>query len=77
MINHLKTVAGGAPIRGLPAVDVTPAVVMDLLKNPAPPGRINQIEISAPPGSGPEVWFARIGRHQFSYGVMLFADPHQ
>jgi hypothetical protein len=74
VINHLKRVAGGAQIGGLPGVDVTPAVVMDMLKNAVEPGRINQVEISTPAGSQREVWFARIGRHQFGYGVMLFAD---
>jgi hypothetical protein len=77
VIDYLKTVAGGAQIRGLPAAELTPAVVMDLIKDPAQPGRIYHIEISSPPGSAPERWFARIGRHQSGYGVMLFAESRE
>jgi hypothetical protein len=49
---------------------------MDMLGQPVPAGRITQIEIASRAGAGSEKWFARVGRHQFGFGVMLFADPH-
>ncbi len=75
VINYLKRVAGGAHIGALPGLEVTTEAIADILKGPVPPGRIAQVEISSPTNSRPEVWFARVGRHELGYMVMLFADP--
>lgn len=76
VISHLKKSAGGARINGLPEVEVTPETVMNVVNSARPgPGGIVQVEISTPTNSSPEAWFARVGRHQFGYAVMLFADP--
>ena len=76
VIDHLKKVAGGARINGLPETEVTPDAVMSVISSAQTrPGGIIQIEISTPVTSDAEAWFARVGRHQFGYAVMLFADP--
>lgn len=75
VIDHLKRVAGGAHIGALPGLEVTTEAIADILKGPVPQGRIAQVEISSPTSSSPEVWFARVARHQLGYMVMLFADP--
>lgn len=78
VIDHLKKVAGGARINGLPEVAVTPDSVMSVVNSAElRPGGVIQVEISTPTTSDPEAWFARVGRHQFGYAVMLFADPRQ
>jgi hypothetical protein len=73
-IDYLTRTTGGVTIGGLPSVEVTPDVVLHMLKEPVPAGRISQVEVSSLAGSGSETWFARIGRHQLGYAVMLFAD---
>lgn len=76
VIGHLNKVAGGSRINGLPEVAVTPDAVMSVVNSAqARPGGVIQVEISTPTTSDPEAWFARVGRHQFGYAVMLFADP--
>jgi hypothetical protein len=76
VIDHLEKVAGGARIGALPEVEVTADVVAGILKDaPARNGGVTQVEISTPASSGTETWFARVGRHQFGYAVMLFAEP--
>ncbi len=75
VIDHLKRVAGGAHIGAMPGVEVTTDAIADILKGPVPQGRIAQVEISSPASARPEVWFARVARHQLGYMVMLFADP--
>jgi ketosteroid isomerase-like protein len=75
VIDHLKKTAGGARVNGLPELEVTPDAVMNVLNGgPLRPGAVAQVEISTPTTSEPEAWFARVGRHQFGYPVMLFAD---
>lgn len=74
-IDHLNKAAGSARINGLPEVAVTPDAVMDLLKGAQlQPRGVIQVEISSAATSEPEAWFARVGRHQLGYAVMLFAD---
>ena len=74
VIAYLVGTTGGVSIGGLPEVEVTPDVVLAMLRQPAPPGRVMQVEVSSRAGSGSEVWFARIARHQFGYHVLLFAN---
>jgi ketosteroid isomerase-like protein len=75
VIEYLDRTSGGVSIGGLPELKVTSDAVIDMLKTPVPAGRIAQVEISSRAGSGSEKWFARVGRHQFGFSVMLFADP--
>ena len=78
VIEHLKKATGGARINGLPEMEVTPDSVMSVIDGaPVQPGAVRQVEISTPTTSEPVAWFARVGRHQFGYAVMLFADPRQ
>jgi hypothetical protein len=39
------------------------------------PGQIVQLERCTRFLTPSEVWFSRVGRHQYGYGVMLFAVP--
>ena len=76
VLAFLQRTTGGATITGRPELPVTAAGVMQAL-NSAPPPRGRQmahLEICGPPGNRSEVWFARVGRHEYGYGVMLFAD---
>jgi hypothetical protein len=73
VLGYLKQKTGGVSIVGLPEVEVTPEVVLGMLRQPVPAGRATQVEVSSHAGPGSETWFARIGRHQFGYNVMLFA----
>jgi ketosteroid isomerase-like protein len=76
VIEHLQKVAGGSRINGLPEIEVTPDAVMNVVNSAqVRPGGVIQVEISTPTTSDAEAWFARVGRHQFGYAVMLFADP--
>jgi len=75
VIDHLRKVGGGARVNGLPELEVTPDAVMKLLNGgQLRPGAVIQVEISTPTTSEPEAWFARVGKHQFGYPVMVFAD---
>ena len=74
VIDYLKEKTGGVSIGGSADVDMTPDVVLDMLRAPVPTGRTTQVEVSSHAGPGSETWFARIGRHQFGYSVMLFAN---
>ena len=73
-IEYLERTTGGISIEGLPEVEVTPDAVMGLLREPMPPGRLKQVEVAGRAGSRSDAWFARIGRHQFGYHVLLFVD---
>ena len=74
VLEYLNRVGGGVTSNTLPAGEVTAGRVMEMLAGPPPAGRFAQVEISA---NNPqtEVWFSRIGRTPYGYGVMLFADP--
>jgi ketosteroid isomerase-like protein len=74
VLEYLQRVGGGVSSNTLPAGEVNAGRVMEMLAGPPPPGRFAQVEISA---NNPqtEVWFSRIGRTPYGYGVMLFADP--
>jgi hypothetical protein len=74
VLDHLTQKTGGVSIVGRPDVDVTPDVVLGLLRQPVPAGRVTQVELSSHAGPVPEIWLARIGRQQFGYNVTLFAD---
>ena len=73
-IEYLTRTTGGVHIGGLPEISVTADVILDMLRAAVPAGRITQVEVSSRAGSGTETWFARIGRHQLGYAVMLFAN---
>ena len=76
-IAHITKKCGGVTIGGLPELEVTPDAVMALISSPVPRGRIAQVEISSRATPGTEKWFARVGRHELGYAVMLFADPRE
>ena len=67
---------GGATIVARPELPVGEAAVIDAIdRNPAlRPGEMVHVEICGPSNSGSERWFARVGRHQHGYLVMLFAE---
>jgi ketosteroid isomerase-like protein len=76
VIAFLQRTTGGATITARPGLPVTAAAVIDAL-NAAPPPRgrqMVQIEICGPAGERSEVWVARVGRHEYGYGVILLAD---
>ena len=66
---------GSALIAGRPGVPATADGIIAALNGAPPPrGRqIVQLEINGE-GDGSTVWFARIGRHEHGYLVMLFAQ---
>jgi hypothetical protein len=72
VIEYLVRTTGGAGIDGLTDDRVTPEAVMALLREPVPAGVARQVEISGH-GLAPEIWFARVVRHQVGYHVLLFA----
>jgi hypothetical protein len=74
VLDTLKQKTGGASIAGLSEADVTPDAVLGMLRTPMPAGRTTLIEVASPVGPGSETWSARIGRHQFGYDVMMFAN---
>jgi hypothetical protein len=73
-IEYLKRTSGGVSIGGLPQAEVTADAVMKMLPQHVTTG-IAQVAVSSRATSNPETWFARIGRHQFGFLVMLFVDP--
>jgi uncharacterized protein DUF4440 len=75
VLGYLERIAGGVTVRTRPDTSVTPAAVMKMLSS-APPqtNGISQVEIVTASSTQPEVWFAKVGHHQFGYMVMLFAD---
>jgi hypothetical protein len=57
-------------------MSVTPAAVMKMLSSASPQANgIAQVEIVTASGTQPEIWFAKVGHHQYGYMVMLFVDP--
>jgi ketosteroid isomerase-like protein len=75
VLGYLERIAGGVTVRTRPDMSVTPAAVMKMLSSAPPQANgISQVEIVTPSGTLPEVWFAKVGHHQFGYMVMLFAD---
>jgi ketosteroid isomerase-like protein len=72
---HLERIAGGVTVRSRPDMSVTPAAVMKMLSSAPPQANgIAQVEIVTASGTQPDVWFAKVGHHQYGYMVMLFAD---
>jgi ketosteroid isomerase-like protein len=74
VLDYLQRTTGGVTVAAWPGTEVTADRVLGALGAPPQPGRIAHVEISTSRGSQPEVWFSRVGRHQYGYGVMLFAD---
>ena len=75
VVGYLERIAGGVTVRARPDMSVTPAAVMKMLSSAPPQANgIAQVEIVTAPGTQPEVWFAKVGRHPLGYMVMLFAD---
>ena len=75
VLGYLERVAGGATVRTLPDMSVTPATVMKMLSSAPPQANgIAQVELVTASGTQPEVWSAKVGHHQLGYMVMLFAD---
>jgi hypothetical protein len=63
-------------VKAAPNLPVTADAVMNALNGaPAPQGRLTHVEIATLAGAQREVWFSRVGRSEYGYGVMLFADP--
>ena len=75
VLAFLRRTTAGATIKNRPDVVVTGnGIIRALSSAPPPQGRqVAQVEIS---GShvGSTVWFARVGRHQYGWMVMLFAE---
>ena len=67
---------GGATVTARPELPATAEAVIGAIdRGPVPrPGEIVHVEICGPSNTGSERWFARVGRHQHGYMVMLFAD---
>jgi hypothetical protein len=75
VLDYLERKAGNVTIAALPGTEVTAEGVMNLLNStPVRPGSIAQVMILAD-SSSTEKWFSKIGRHQYGYMVMLFAEP--
>lgn len=76
LLAFFKRTTGGATITARPELAVTEdAVIAAIDRGPAlGPGQIVHVEICGP-SQGSERWFARVGRHQHGYMVMLFAEP--
>ena len=75
-IAQLRQTAGGVSVAVVPGREVTPELVMDLLRSGAAAAQgAVQFAIATPAGPQPEMWFARVARRQDAYYVMLFVDP--
>lgn len=75
VLAYLERIVGGVTVRTRPDMSVTPAAVMKMLSSAPPQANgIAQVELMTASGTQPEVWFAKVGRHQYGYMVMLFAD---
>ena len=76
VLAFLQRVSGRVFVKAAPNLPVTIDAVMSALYGAAPQqGRLTHVEIATLPGPQREVWFSRIGRSEYGYGVMLFADP--
>jgi ketosteroid isomerase-like protein len=76
VIAFLQRVSDRVFVKAAPNLAVTTDAVMNALNGaPAQQGRLTHVEIATLPGPQREVWFSRIGRSEYGYGVMLFADP--
>ncbi len=77
VLAYLERIAGGVTVRTRPDMSVTPAAVMKMLSSAPPQANgIAQVEIVTASGTQPQIWFAKVGHHQYGYMVMLFADSH-
>jgi len=72
-----KRTAGGVTITDRPDLPTNEGAVLDALdRHPGlRSGQLLHVEICGPTSNGAERWFARVGRHQYGYGVMLFVEP--
>jgi ketosteroid isomerase-like protein len=77
LLAFFKRTAGGATITDRPELPVSEEAVIGAIDRGRAlrPGEIAHLEICGPSNSGSERWFARVGRHQHGYLVMLFAEP--
>jgi hypothetical protein len=75
VVGFLQRTTGGATLTARPDVPVTAEGIIGALDSASPSldRQIVQLEISAP-SDGTTVWFARVGRHEHGYLVMLFAE---
>ena len=75
LLAFLQRTTGGATINARADVPVTAEGIIGALNSAAAPRgmQIVQVEISTP-SDGSTVWFARVGRHEHGYLVMLFAQ---
>jgi ketosteroid isomerase-like protein len=75
VLGFLQRTTGGATLTARPDVPVTAEGIIGALNSASPSleRQIVQLEISAP-SDGTTVWFARVGRHEHGYLVMLFAE---
>jgi len=76
ILAFFQRTTGGATISARPDVPVTAEAVISAINGAPPPraGQIVQLEICGPSRGRSEVWFARVGRHEHGYLVMLFAE---
>ena len=76
LLAFLQRTTGTATIKGRQDVVVSAeGIIGALQKMPSPQGRqIAGLEIFGAT-AGSTVWFARVGRHEHGYLVMLFAEP--
>ena len=75
VLTFLRRTTAGATIKNRPDVVVTgDGIIRALHSAPPPQGRqVVQVEISGS-NVGSTVWFARVGRHEHGWMVMLFAE---
>jgi ketosteroid isomerase-like protein len=76
ILAFLQRTTGGATISAGPDVPVTVDGVISALNGAPPPraAQIAQLEICGRPARRVGAWFARVGRHEHGYLVMLFAE---
>jgi ketosteroid isomerase-like protein len=76
VLDFLERTTGAVTVQSMPNQQVTASSVMSTIERTVPkPGQLVQLEICARARTPSEVWFSRVGRHQYGYGVMLFAVP--
>jgi hypothetical protein len=75
VLSFLQRTTGGATITARPDVPATAEGIIGALhKGPSPLGRqIVGVDVAGS-SAGSTVWFARVGRHEHGYLVMLFAE---
>jgi ketosteroid isomerase-like protein len=75
VLSFLQRTTGGATITARPDVPLTAdGIIGALHQGPSPTGRqIVGVEVAGS-AVGSTVWFARVGRHEHGYLVMLFAE---